>query len=123
MLPYLVFKTYGRQFINEYSHTVEVEVVTHSNIVSYYIKWVTTSWTYSKEFTISGEKPRVDFFRAQQPLKLHLLRKLLYKMGHYFLDIQQNKKMINNVEAFKEKMIEILKSLFFSSLKMEKMFK
>ena len=43
------------------------------DIVSYYIKWVTNSWTYSTVCPGSSD----PFYIAS----------LLYKMGHYFLDI------------------------------------
>jgi len=66
-------------------------------MVSYYIKWVSTSWTYSmlpllqKLEGCSVESKDANNFLtlpSVQEVVTHLCSKLLYKMGKYFLDIQ-----------------------------------
>ena len=76
-----------------YTHVNKYEVLT-------YIKWETTSWTYSTYFYVRLEKtgsqsggskvilsPIRHFTVCPGSSDPFYIASLLYKMGHYFLDI------------------------------------
>ena len=71
----LLLRFYGQFFLvlmifrDRGAYTVCPRISDPFYVVLYYIKWVTTSWTYSREFSSGVAKKRFEVPNAPPPLK------------------------------------------------------